>query len=445
MPSTLLDGDEEFAAAATPGPAHELRPQRRFHPVRMSVACSQLSHLLKNKGDVKEVLALAATALLPAAAGSELSQQILGGGISIPSERTMRRDAVKMDLVAMLFARQKLAHASPHQRRAVYIMPDASPQGKHEYFLIWSEVVTRDMRDIGKNTDPLQGFVWQEEIMPVTVLGKQHTSTQHKYKKLLHSATLVAGLEGLDSWRMAVKGYTSDQGTERCIRQCPYSRSPEDVERVKAAVEAMKGGVSSFDQHHDLYFLPQALEISGHLHIIWNAFKRSVLSLEEWLQYLPMIRAYCKLLGNKSNSEFFVSMCMATAPEHRKDVILSFRGEHVDWRWEHLEETTQRICDTLPTVREFWQNEPMQGVLDGHEENKALRKAIVSGDLADVFTDLTEVLRLTSHAVGHAARKLEGCSCHEDVLSTAKNYAKRKKTLCDEAKVGRCQTWGMLG
>ena len=241
-------------------------------------------------------------------------------------------------------------------------MVDASPQAKHEYFLTKCEEIQRDMRHAGEHKDPLRGFAWLRHSMPVTVLGKGQTSTSQKFDKLVHSATLVAGESGLDTWRREVRGFTTDQGTERKIRQCPISHSAEGRDRLDASIAAVSSGAEAFQAQHDSFFFPNALEMTGHLHVFWNSFQKGCLSFsEDWPLYDSILRCVCKLVGNLSNSQCFIANCMQMATASEKHLVEKTMGEHLDWRWEHLEEVSQQVTLVLPILRKYWRREVWLG------------------------------------------------------------------------------------
>ena len=118
-------------------------------------------------------------------------------------------------MIHMLWERASLLEKEETHRVARFLTPDASPQGGWEY-LVCKERMERDLSQGFKRGSPFGGFQWSSQMMPVIVLGAFDTDAVDETLKLAHSARLHSGA-AFDVWQKQVKGFLSDQGTERKV------------------------------------------------------------------------------------------------------------------------------------------------------------------------------------------------------------------------------------
>lgn len=195
---------------------------------------------------------------------------------------------------------------------------------------------------MGRNQDPFGGFTSQRKLLPVSVLGRGKANTSHKLCKAVRSIKLNTGRDGFDAWRRSIRGFASDQGTERRLRWCPHAEGPASALAARDAAAAITAGTTTLADASEHMFMPEALDTAGHLHIIWNALENAVLSgLPQWSAwYEAGLRSLAKLCGNRSTREAFIASCMAGARSGELKILRQFQREFINWRWETLEDLT---------------------------------------------------------------------------------------------------------
>ena len=147
--------------------------------------------------------------------------------LRLPGRETVRLNTVKLDCLMMLLNRHNERQNTA--RCARHLLPDSSPQGRHDFFLC---IEDRYYREETVPFDPLKGFRWVRHRMPVAAVGSQQGSAVAKSQKLLHFVCLEQGTGRVNQWRAEVKGLTPDQGTEFNIERQPFGAA----ENVKQAI-----------------------------------------------------------------------------------------------------------------------------------------------------------------------------------------------------------------
>ena len=66
------------------------------------------------------------------------------------------------------------------------------------------------------------------------------------------------------------------------------------------------------------------------------------------------LKAMCKVLGNDSYKEKLLNGCFKPADAYARHLIHRFSAEHVDWRWEYLEDLSCDIDYKWPVLEKFW-------------------------------------------------------------------------------------------
>ena len=82
------------------------------------------------------------------------------------------------------------------------------------------EVVVRKLPFVPP-ADPFKGFSHEFRLMPVMTLARGESRTFVKAQKLKSAIILEAGEPHFQLYRKQVKGWVSDQGTERLIPEWP--------------------------------------------------------------------------------------------------------------------------------------------------------------------------------------------------------------------------------
>ena len=100
-----------------------------------------------------------------------------------------------------------------------------------------------------------------------------------------------------------------------------------------------------------------------------------------------------------------------------------FSARHLDWRWEILETVMQQWLPLLPVLKKYWNPD----ILETTDSGLA---ALVSEALASSWHALMVTwLHSFTQAFGKETRWLEGCYCHQEILTEQPTRWKRKQRM----------------
>ena len=106
------------------------------------------------------------------------------------------------------------------------------PQGGYEYLAVTEEVLVRKLPFVPP-TDPFKGFSHEFRLMPVMTLARGESRTFVKAQRLMF---LEVGEPHFQLCRKQVKGFVSDQGTERLMPEWPVG----DEATMKSLAASLK-------------------------------------------------------------------------------------------------------------------------------------------------------------------------------------------------------------
>ena len=117
--------------------------------------------------------------------------------------------------------------------------------------------------------------------MPLAVLGQGETDLCHKAARMFHTAWMITGSNPLmDQWRRCVRAFCGDQGTERGLCDLPRV---DDLAKLQAILELHAAHPERrVASDADAFFFPNAILVTGPLHIVWNAFESAVSKVSWW-------------------------------------------------------------------------------------------------------------------------------------------------------------------
>ena len=109
-------------------------------------------------------------------------------------------------------------------------MKEVQTQGGYDYSAVTEDVLERspalDFLCLPEEQfDAFGGFTWIRRTLSLTTLARGHGSASMKLSRLIHALHQEPGAENIDSYRCEVKGYLSDQGTERLLLDFPYEKT----------------------------------------------------------------------------------------------------------------------------------------------------------------------------------------------------------------------------
>jgi len=149
-----------------------------------------------------------------------------------------------------------------------------------------------------------------------------------------------------------------------------------------------------------------------------------VKDLEWWVTFEEHLRAIVTFFSRQEHKDRFLENCLKP-----NGITLrhSVHSKHIDWRWEVLEEVLEDVSDVWPYLRHF-SLERMVRTESGKISNALY--TLVAEAYANVrFLSIVQLLRVACERVGHWARWMEGCWCHNDILVDCRTYAQRRAAL----------------
>ena len=122
----------------------------------------------------------------------------------------------------------------------------------------------------------------------------------------------------------------------------------------------------------------------------------------------------------------------------------SFGSKVVDWKWEYMEDSFERLADGIDVFLSKLdvpqmqapggsQEGPQEVVIDG--KCWALLQATQQLN-ADKFSTLIELFNVFAGSVGHSARWHQGCPCHDHVWTRSDISEARKAQIMLELSGG---------
>ena len=107
---------------------------------------------------------------------------------------------------------------------------------------------------------------------------------------------------------------------------------------IKHEINAIKQGEKTFaDVTSNVAFWPNVFEFSDLCHVYQNALQESLVAEPDWKEFELGFKSCCKVLGEPSYKEIVLNKCYVGAPAMDRRAVHQFNAEHVDWRWEYVE------------------------------------------------------------------------------------------------------------
>ena len=195
----------------------------------------------------------------------------------------------------------------------------------------------------------------------ITTLGRGETRTFLKACRLRHAIVLENGPDYEDTYRAQVKGWVSDQGTEKGLPQMPVSGDPAELQALAALLDVEGGeaeaNVENLVQGTSKGLLWNSFRHLGMMHIMFNALQESCKAPPRWDSFEKQLAAISKLLRDRSFKDIVVHRMMATATAQEKSTVLEYHGELLSWRWESLYETLKHYVHVRPILQTYWDRE----------------------------------------------------------------------------------------
>lgn len=231
-----------------------------------------------------------------------------------------------------------------------------------------------------------------------------------------------------------MRSITTDQGTEIDLVDAPFvlqgSRPNESISELIARMAPASGA----DEQGSLvrsYMYPIALQIPGHLHMMYDALEGAVKKLPAYADFITHLRALQSFMSNGDLRRRFQVVCMRGLAAAK--MFDHYSVVHIDWRWEFLSLALDRLLPVMPLLRAHFDLEKMAASGD--------KNTLSAGVLSDAskalkvpnFVEFAEMIRVKGKALQHRAHWLEGCWCHEHIWKARgrRHNAKRRRLIAE--------------
>ena len=351
-----------------------------------------------------------------------------------PSKSHVRTILVKLDCLHSLSRRVFAKPGQPDRRTVRFLSADSSPQANYDYFLVTEELMTRSSVlgvpvDSSGEVDPWAGFTVERRTMVVTTIARGESSAALKTMRVLRIVCLENTAAALPQYRDEVRGFLSDQGTERLICKYPL----DTAAKVKEAVRGLArdtGAAATHERVRALPFFPKALEIPGSLHVVFNTLEAVVKSVPEFEVLHKQLLTLCRLLTHRSYQEVVENKMLHGCTAADKQALHSFRDSLLEWRWDSLRRVLSQWAPLRLVLLRHWRPEEF-----GSEPH-------IAKQVSDILEDGMHGWMIMwagkfAEAATHIAHWIEGCFCHEAVL-TSVPASKRRKTMMEESGSPTC-------
>ncbi|OLP83856.1 hypothetical protein AK812_SmicGene35335, partial [Symbiodinium microadriaticum] len=402
-------------------------------PPMQEIMLGKLAYKLSSTVGIQDVIRTVLRMLVP----DKLS---LADSMNV-SHKTVRVILLKLDALHSLSRRfvappgGRTRSATGFLRIARYISPDSSPQANYDYFCATEELLLYRSdelpRDDHGNLAPFKGFTHQKRSMLCTTIARGEGNTAAKANKMVHMIAVESGQSLFEEYRSEVRGFLSDQGTERGIASFPV-RSCSDVRSIVGAQALQSEAVQ--EEFRGLPLFHSALHMPGTLHIVFNALEHALKQLDSWARFEKQLTAICRVCKDKSYSEvILVKMMKSATPEERG--LLRRMDDLLDWRWDSLARVLRVWVPLYPTFKKYW-----NAAVFGGESSSVTIRAVTETLQDEHHFDMAVWTHQFSHEATKLAHFFEGCHCHEEQLTDPEN---REKIEC--CWKGRRLPWLAVG
>ena len=195
--------------------------------------------------------------------------------------------------------------------------------------------------------DAFKGFTWHRRTLPLTTLARGHGSASMKFCRLIHVLHQEQGAENIDTYRSEVKGYLSDQGTEKHLFGFPYEKNAT----LNSLARGLLSGDVQLDEVGNIAFLHNAYGIPGVMHILFNALESALKTSPLWGPYETELRAVGKVFSQKSYVDLVLEFTPGLSAADQ-ELIRGLDVAVLDWRWESIEYCAKYWKQVAPILKD---------------------------------------------------------------------------------------------
>lgn len=325
--------------------------------------------------------------------------------VRISSRELLRRDRVRIDVVAMLASREAFARMiesgrAPH----CHILCDASPQH-------------RGLELFAASWDVVHDQIVERRLFPLLRIGRTQLDTAGKLSALLWQIYLVSAssVSLFLAFCRSVRSITTDMGVERrlvdrrnCIRRFlrrafPSARLPEQVDI-------------------DKWLFPRALLIPGWRHCFDGVLRRGLSGLPWFPAFLEKLKSLISFFRDYSMTDELARKLREAHLPGLAEAIQRLRLTSIaEWRWC----TLGAACDGVGGI--------MESLVQhfDHSWCSPARDAKRSRHVSSALTDPTwqaefRLIRWICGWIDPIAEWIGGCACH------AAEFAGGRTTNCPQ-------------
>ena len=184
-----------------------------------------------------------------------------------------------------------------------------------------------------------------------------------------------------------------------------------------------------------IVFLPKAVPIPGALHICSNLTKDIAAKFKQWDWFHRQLKNIESLLSVRDRRERFAATCMPDVEASSR--FKYFSASLYDKRWGEVVNFCRKLQDLIEPLREHWDH---QKFMRGYNAEKSKDDAggfsfdarALTATLGDPsFHVYMHVIFGILEVLDNTSTWLEGCSCHEHLL-TNRSGAMQKSSLAKE-------------
>ena len=155
------------------------------------------ARLISNSSDLPEVFARSVHYLFGPEIAEQVQRELQSGEIKVPSEATLSRARLKLDVLSMMSQQERARALAAHDGNSgffVMLSSDSSPQGGLDYQMTLQDKVSRlaagDLMLAGSDPDSLEKWASSHSIetsqLPLAILASGNSGLPAKFEGLFH-------------------------------------------------------------------------------------------------------------------------------------------------------------------------------------------------------------------------------------------------------------------
>ncbi len=229
----------------------------------------------------------------------------------------------------------------------------------------------------------------------------------------------------VDKYPGQVRSCLTGQGKERKLKQMPASLVCQLCPITK---------LSKVEPDSTELLFGDCLEVLDHLHLFQNALQSGLTGLSWWSGVETSLRHLVDSFASQSHRARSQHTCLNKLGKKLK---LTWRHQHVDWRWEVLEVVLEDALSARDWLA-FFDCETMCGK---EKVPNALYSEVDRVKNDQLFWKRARVISAVCKRSGVWTRWLDGCWCHEAIFTSSSSCKLRQKHIWEAGAQGCTCFW----